>query len=432
MDRKTGLYIHFPFCVKKCNYCAFLSFNADESVRRAVVHVLGDTGGKVSNGVETFMARYLYGFEKSIPERVRDYTSGTVRKGDTLVLTIDSALSARIAALAEESLSGLQDGLRGAVVVMNWKTGAVLCELSFPLFDPNGQTKGQATGQPYFNRAVQGLYAPGSTFKTVTAAALLEDSTLKDHIFHCSGLYLPPDEPSRTISDAGTVSAEGTIVAHGDIELKRAFRLSCNNTFATAATLLTDRRLRACAERFGFNENFLFSDIVVENSSYPTTDRSSWEVAMTGIGQSGLLATPMHLCLIASAIANGGVMMEPRLIDRVLTPSGALRSERTPRAARTVSTDKTAIGILKDHMFGAVNASDATGRAAQVQGRRVCGKTGSAEVDGQDRTNALFIGFIDDESAPYALSIVLENAGGGGENAAPLAGKIFKALIDQK
>ena len=308
-------------------------YHDSADVRRAVVHVLGDAAGRVSNGVETFMAQALYGFDQGMAERMNDYLSGARRKGDSLTLTIDSGLCAYILNKVE-ALSASGAPPRGAVVVMNWKTGAVLAEMSFPTFDP---LAGGGEGEPYFNRAVQGRYAPGSTFKTVTAAAVLSDPALSGRSYTCTGALSAQDQEGtvREIHDAGSVSAQGTLVSHGQIDLRRAFLVSCNNTFASAALQLTDAKLRRQAMAFGFEENFLFRDIVVENSSYPDTDRTEWAVAMTGIGQSGLLATPMHLCLIAAAVANDGVMMEPALVRQAIAAACAASWSRRPPGARS-------------------------------------------------------------------------------------------------
>ena len=176
---------------------------------------------------------------------------------------------------------------------------------------------------------------------------------------------------------------------------------------------------------FGFDENFLFRDIVLENSSYPDQDRSAWALALTGVGQSGLQATPMHLCLIASAVANGGVMMEPRLVARSTASSGAVRRNFTSQTIRKLFDDPAVADTLREYMDDAVNAEGGTAREAALTGWRVCGQAAGAGGQGSD---ALFIGFLDDEQAPYAISVVLEDRPGGNE-AASLAHDIFEYLI---
>ncbi len=404
-------------------------YQADAEKRSAVVHVLGDSQGNVSNGVESFMATYLYGFNMSFLERVNAYFSGSQRVGDSVTLTIDSELSTYILQQIQGNAS-LPDDLQGAVVVMNYKTGEILSELSFPAFDPyDTKSAENDAGKPFYNRAVQGLYAPGSTFKIVTVAAALQTPSLTGRSFQCTGLLSVDSETAHVITDAGTNLEKNKIVSHGQITLRDAFKLSCNNTFAQIALELGDAALKKQAEAFGFNDNFLFRDVVVENSSYPTTNRNNWNIAWTGAGQSALTATPLHMCLIACAIANDGVMMEPRLVKTVTAANGTERLSFTAKVYRTAIRDASIVAEIKDYMKAVVNEKNGTGRAASLTGHTVYGKTGSAEVDGQENTNAWFVGFLGDADAPYAVAIVLENTGGGGTYAAPLAQKIFQYLV---
>ena len=391
----------------------------DEAVRRATVHVVGDGDGNVANGVESFMSWYLYGFDQSYIEEAGSALQGTKRRGDDVFLTVDSALSARIA-------SWFPSNKKGAVIVMDYRTGAVLAECSFPNFDPANVTWAVKTdaGHPFFNRAVQGMYAPGSTFKIITLSAMLENfRDAMTESYHCDGLLTVG---GHLITDAGTDMTRRAVVSHSDLGLEKAFRVSCNNTFAQAALKLGDRRLRTEAEKFGFNVNFLFRDMVVENSSYPGENRTDREVAMTGIGQSALLCTPMQMLLAASCIANDGVIMEPRLLRSVISPGGTETVTFESAVFRHVMSAETA-RTVKNLMYQVV--ASGTGTQAAVAGHRICGKTGSAEIDGQENTNAWFVGFIDEESTPYALAVLVEDAGGGGSVAAPVAKKIFEYLL---
>ena len=400
----------------------------EEDVRRGTVHALGDSQGKVSNAVESFMASYLYGFKQNVWDRLSDFADGRTRQGDTLTLTLDADLCGYISRQVARDPS-LPDHVRGAAVVMNWQTGEVLSLMSFPSFDPAAdESLVDRTNQPYFNRATQGMYAPGSAFKIVTLSAALRSPTLQNRSFTCGGTFLPDGDPAHRIVDYGTDTKEGVVVSHGQADLKTAFALSCNNIYAYAAAQMGDDVLRAEAMKYGFNENFLFRDIVAENSSYPDEDRSLWEVALTGIGQSRLQMSPLHLCLITAAVANDGVMMEPRLLMEAASSSGRTRLTYTQSEYRRV-TDADTARTIRDAMLLAVNSASGTGGAAALPGWTVCGKTGSAELDGQENTNAWFTGFIADARAPYAVTVLLEDTGAGGAYAAPLAGKIFQWLI---
>ena len=395
-------------------------YQDSESARRAVVHVLGDEAAHVANGVESFMSYYLYGFDMSFLDRARFFLTGTRRTGDDITISVDARLSERIA-------SAFPSGKKGAVVVMNYVTGEVLAELSFPNFDPMNVTDRTKSdeGKPFYNRATQGLYAPGSTFKIITAASALTNlSGAQDRVYTCTGRLVVNE---ALITDAGSDPENDLYVHHDSLNMARAFRVSCNNTFAQIAMEIGDDNLRKTAEQAAFNYNFLFRDLVVENSSYPTSNRTLREIAMTGIGQSALAVTPLHMCLIAGAVANDGVMMEPRLLLRAVSYTGAEKASFTTAKFKTVFTPETA-AVLKEYMADVVRQG--TGTSAQVAGHRICGKTGSAEIDGQENTNAWFVGFIDESDAPYCVAVICEDAGGGGAVAAPVARVIFRYLLD--
>lgn len=394
------------------------AYHSDEKVRTAAVHLTGDRGGNVTKSMDRVLGAYLYGFNMSLWERLSCAFSGAPRKGDTVKLTVDSRLTAYAASLFPADKAG-------AVVVMNYRTGEVLTEQSFPNFDPEKTGVVNGSMKRFTNRAIDGLKAPGSTFKIVTAASAVEN--LPDYAiraFHCDGVI---ELGERRVTDAGTRLEENIITKHGDLNLLRAFQVSCNNTFATVALTLGDATLRRTAEDFGFNDNFLFRDLIVENSSYPTSNRTDGEIAWTGAGQSALLVSPLHMCMIASSVANQGVMMEPRLLLSAVSQQGVKRTDFSTRVYRRALTEAQA-AVLKDYMRAVVTGG--TGTAAAVKGKKVCGKTGSAELDRQENTNAWFVGFLDEPDCPYALAVVVENAGGGGSVAAPIARQLFQWLLD--
>lgn len=396
-------------------------YQADEAARRAIVHLLGDDQGQVSNGVETFQANYLYGFQASLGELLAGLVGGQPRRGDNVTLTVDSRLCAAMAeAFASHALTA---GKNGAAVVMNYRTGELLGMTSLPSFDPMNIAAVSADdpGQPFWNRATQSVYPPGSCFKIVTTDAALTNL---------------PGIQNTEIACIGGLNVQGQIIrdyggaVHNSLSLKRAFTVSCNNAFALLALTMKDDALRRSAESFGFNDNFLFRDLVVENSAYPTTNRTDFELATSGFGQSAIVASPMHMCLVAAAVANNGVMMEPRLLRRVTSPGGAVRMSFEPRVYRTAVSPANA-AVLQDYMRAVVTGG--TGTRAAVNGLTVCGKTGSAEssLDGRAVTYGWFVGYIADESLPFALAVVVEDipdGEGGGSTAAPIAGDIFAYL----
>ena len=394
------------------------TYQSNTLSRSSMVHLIGDTEGNVANGIESFQANYLLGFETSLNERVNALLDGQQHKGDTVVVTADSRLQTEIVEIFLNTSN--TRGKCGAAVVMNYKTGEVLALVSLPVYDPQNITDAirQSTQHPYWNRALQSLMPPGSTFKIITAAAALENlQNAQNAVFTCTGATQVMD---HILTDYGNEQ-------HGEINLAKAFRVSCNNAFAQTALVIGDSALRKTAENFGFNDNFLFRDLVVENSRYPTTGRNSFEVAWSGVGQSQVAATPLHMCMIASAIANDGVMMEPRLLSRVQSPSGAVRTRTASRVYRTACSKETA-QIIDGYMKDVVK--NGTGTRARVDGLTIAGKTGSAEgsSNGLDVTHAWFTGYIDDDRYPYAVCVLVEEGGTGGSVAAPVAQKIFTYL----
>ena len=383
--------------------------NAD--VRRAVVHAVGDMRGTVKNAAENFMAEYLYGVNMSFSERLTQLRTGNVLHGNNVTLTLDSGLAAYIASVFPQ-------GKNGAVVVMNYKTGELYALSSFPNFDP--AAGGSVSVAQALNRATRWLSAPGSTFKIITLAAALQNMPeAQSRTFLCTG-GVSFGEHQRPVIDYGST-------AHGSLSLKGAFVQSCNSTFAVLASEMGDKAMRRAAEAFGVGDDFTFRDLVVENSSYANSAAAllGADLAWTGAGQAQLSLTPLHMCMIATAVANDGVMMEPRLLLEAVSATGVQQAAFEPLAYRTALPAQTA-AILRDYMREVVKSG--TGRSAAVNGLAICAKTGTAEIDTQENDNAWFVGFIDDDALPFALCVVVQDSGTGGSVAAPVAQKIFRYL----
>lgn len=380
----------------------------------ALVHVLGDIQNQVGNGVEKFQARYLYGYDRGFLERLQDWVQGKKQVGDNISLSIDRDLHTEIVK-AFQTLPTLK-GKNGAAVVMNYKTGEVLALVSLPVFDPHNipDTAYTDVHRPFYNRATQSLLPPGSSFKLVTmAAAIAQNNAAMTQSYVCNG-EIPLGNYS--IFDYRKLS-------HGEISLSRALELSCNNVFAALALDMEQGELKGMAESFGFNDNFLFKDLVVENSSFPEAT-TEFEKASAAIGLGRVLASPLHLCMMASAVANEGLMMEPLLLQSVHGNNGAKRFRISPIAYRQALPAETA-NQIKEAMLGVVKRGTATG--AQVEGLQIAGKTGSADSTLDDRpvTHSWFVGFVNEESKPYAISLLVESGGTANTAAVPLAKIIF-------
>ncbi len=386
-------------------------YSSDPDIRKAVVHAVGDDVNNIAYGAESFMSNHLYGYNESYLELLVQALKGEKRRGNDIKLLIDSALSKKAYSLFPKYKSG-------AVIVMNYRTGEVLTLQSYPSYDPMNLSQADKDNplKPFWNRATMWISAPGSVFKVVTLASALKNiPDAESKLYDCTGALVVDD---TTITDAGSAT-------HSMLTLKNALAVSCNITFAQVALELGDQTLQKTSSELGLNDYFLFSDLVVQNSSYPVTNRNQKELAWTGPGQSKLQLTPMHMTMIASAIANDGVMMEPRLLMDVTNNAGISRYQFFGKKYKEVMQKKEA-DIISDYMQQAVRNGTAT--AAAVSGLKISGKTGSAQIDGQKETNSWFIGFIDDLRYPYAVCVAIEDIGSGGSIAAPIAGQLFRYL----
>lgn len=431
--------------------------------RRALCHVVGDSYGQTM-GAEATFSQYLLGFDLPISERLKQYENGSVRYGSDVSLTVDAQLARRA--------YKLMDDYWGCIAVMNYQTGEILASVSQPTFDPEemeSYLSGEKSlaGSAMVNRFIMGRYTPGSTFKLVTlVSALRHVGGVEDMTFACegplafemgSGKYLPAislpkdyrtGENSADDSRAYDRAAEYTqddgaeppvlenynVVRdyqneyHGTITLEEAFADSCNTTFAKLAIMLGASRLSNTAEDLGVGKEYLFEDMMLYASSYEKPN-TQLQLAWSGIGQYKDLMTPLQMCMLAGAVANDGVMMEPKVLKQVTTPSGTVSRRLQSEACDTVFTKKEA-QTLKAYMRAVVE--EGTGKRAALDDYAVCGKTGTAEIasDKSIKTHAWFVGFIEETEHPLAVCVILEQAGGGGSVAAPIAQKMLQKAIE--
>ena len=258
-------------------------------------------------------------------------------------------------------------------------------------------------------------------FKIVTlSSALSNDSGVSGQTFTCSGEWN---------YEGGHIVCAGGRTAHGTLDLRTAFKKSCNVTFGKLAYQLGLDRLRATAEAFGFNENFKFGDFVIYNSAFPTSVNNMNGLVWAGIGQGEVLVTPLHMAMIAGTVANGGTMMKPSLIRRIANSQGVTASTGRAEVYRRV-LDPDVAQVIAGYMYETVQSGTAT-RAA-IKGYTVCGKTGSAEISDNKEveTNAWFTGFIYDDEHPYAISVVIEGGGAGARMPSELAAKSLKKTVE--
>lgn len=389
-------------------------YPTSSDVRKAISHVIGDTQGNVPTGAETTLAADLLGFNANLVDRVTQLFKEK-RKGADVQLTIDATLQSYIS----ETFPSDYDG---AVALINYKTGEVLALYSKPEYDAqNPEAFTDQQNGVLLNRATQGRYAPGSVFKIVTLVCALENiPDVVNRTFDCTGTYPVTDEVNLTDTDG-----EG----HGHITLEQAFTQSCNIAFGQLALELGPVKLRATAEQMGFNGNFLFSDLIVYESLFPKDAIEKGELAWTGVGQGRLTTVPMHLAMIAGAVANDGWMVEPQLVKSLQDSAGGIKSRLNTNNYLHCLNASTA-EIVQQYMIKTVESGTAT--KAAVEGYTIAGKTGTAQVNstgGKYAPHAWYVGYCADEQYPYAIAVIVENGGSGSSAASKIAGKIMKKAI---
>ena len=297
--------------------------------------------------------------------------------------------------------------------------------VSKPSFDPNtvaanwqDLVNGDSTEAKMLNRVTQGLYPPGSTFKIVTALEYMREhpGTYNDYHFDCSGIFSFENNKIQCYHKT----------AHGSQDFTQAFANSCNGAFANLGTELDLTSYRNLAEQLLFNRS-LPLDIPYSRSTFKMQpDAETWEVLQTSIGQGQTLMSPMHNLLITAAIANGGILMKPYLMDHVENSGGDVIRKFSPSVAGELMVPNEA-DALKNLMVQVVNVG--TGSALKRDSYQVAGKTGSAEVDKAKETHAWFVGFAPADDPKIAVCVIVEEGGSGGHTAAPIAAKLFDAWL---
>ena len=355
-----------------------------------------------------------------------DRVLGRRPKGADVKLTLVPAVQK----VAQQELRGL----KGAIVVLDPKTGALIASASAPSYDPanlEDQWPRLSTdaSAPLLNRPAQGLYVPGSAFKVVTASAGLDTGKVTPETeFVDTGTY---------VVFGGKVTNYGGAV-YGVNDLTTALTLSINTTFAKVGNLLGRKRLIAGMERYGFYQTpplALPAGEVVPSGRYgkrgllpPGAFMDPLDVAWAACGQERVLATPLQMALVAGGVANGGRVMKPYYLQEIVTATGDVVSVTQPEQW-LVATKPLTAGQLNAMMQEVVNAG--TGTAAALEGIQVAGKTGTAEK-GDGSNLAWFIGFAPADDPQVAVAVVIEDTQStGGEAAAPLAAEVIKSALAQ-
>lgn len=383
------------------------------------------------NGIEAELNTELAGNSNvQFLDRLTSILTGQDPEGASVALTLDPVVQqAAWDALGSET---------GAVVAIDPRTGRILAMVSKPTYDPNdlaalnGQQVLDAYNgldadprEPLVNRAIAGdLNPPGSTFKLVVAAAALE-----------SGEYTPestfPNPAELELPGTSTLirnSTDGTCGSGATASIATALRLSCNTTFAQLAGALGDDAIREQAEKFGFGQSFSIP-MASASSQYPETADQA-ETWLSGFGQASVRATPLQMALVSAAIANGGIVPQPTLVDSIVAPDlTVLQSFQPGEFGRAISPDTAT--TLSRLMVDSV----ATGVAsnARIDGVEVGGKTGTAENGPGEPYSLWFTGFAPANDPQVAIAVVIEDrpTGYGNLIAAPIAKKVMEAVLSR-
>jgi len=410
---------------------------------------LGDYLGK--SGIEKSWESFLHGADggRHIEVdahgrflRIADESRASI--GNTVELTIDLELQK----VAEQALGGRA----GAAVALDVNSGEVLAFASTPDFDPTLFTGHIAPAKwkeyledprhPLENKALRGMYPPGSTFKIITALAGLEEGLIDAHTsIHCPGYYRFGNTTFRCWRKKG----------HGQVELKKAIRESCDVYFYHLAERLGVNRIAAYAKRSGLGAQLGVGPDDEKGGLIPTEAwklkrfGQKWfrgETLSVGIGQGYVLTTPMQLASMIATVANGGVLYRPHLVKRICDSNGKVLKEFPSQVIRRTGIRPESYRLVREGLFAVVNEPQGTGGMARLSEVAVAGKTGSSqvvklrqdkgEVPYQFRDHALFVAFAPYEKPEIAVAVLVEHGVHGGSAAAPIAGQMLRTYFEGK
>lgn len=375
------------------------------SLRMSTIHWLGDRQGNISAPALSHYAKEIAGFDPLSGV----YAYGGV--GGQVQLT----LSAKLQMAALEAMGDY----KGTLAVINYKTGEILCAVTTPTYDPDdvpdiaGDTTGAYQGV-YVNRFTQSTYTPGSIFKIVTMIAALECiEDIESQEFTCTGeLEYGVDK----------VTCEKV---HGKQDIREAFKNSCNCAFAKVSEQIGGKRLERYARDLGVLDALSFDGITTAAGNIDSADKADVLVAWSAIGQHKDLINPASFLSLVGSVANGGLYRHIHLVDTIKTGASTTYRSEVDSGQRLMSA-KTA-ETLRDLMR--YNVEDYYGDE-NFAGFTVCAKSGTAEVGGGQKPNAMFTGFVADEEYPLAFIVTIENGGYGRLVCVPVLEKVLQACRD--
>lgn len=380
------------------------TYSDSETVRRALLHTVGDPYGYISTSVEYTMRDKLTGY--NLITGLNDTIFN--RMGSDIALTVDqNACAAAYNALG---------GKNGAVLVYNYQTGEILVKVSAPGFDPayipEDLETNEAYNGVYLDNTLSSSFTPGSIFKIVTAAAAMEKwpDTWSQWTHTCTG--------SENIGGSDVTCLYGA--AHGDQDMFSAMGNSCNVFFASLATEIGADALQAKAEEMGFGREFSLGSVPTAESEIDLSAANQNQLAWAGVGQYTVLSNPYHMMVLMGAIANGGEYVQPKLTQESQLFSGLLPGE--DRALVTAAEAQNLTQLLRG------DVENYYGDWLFPTGMNVCAKTGTGEVGEGKAPNCWMVGFCDSVDYPYAFAILVEEGEGGIESAGSVASAVMNAL----
>ena len=374
------------------------AFADSADVRRSTLHATGDLAGSIGTGALTVYAPDLMGYN------VLTGAYSRAGQGRTVALTIDSRLNVA----AYKALNGR----RGAVMVMDFTTGEVLCMVSNPSFDParppaniEGDSRYEGV---YLNRAISAAFTPGSTYKLLTAAAAIENiSDVFERTFECEGALQ---------TEHGAITCNRT---HGSLDFERALTVSCNCVFGQLALELGADTLASYAAKYGLSEKTKVGTITTAKGNFDKAEPDTADLAWSGIGQYNDTVCPAAMLRFVAAIANGGKAPNMELLKK--TGISAAFSGNTTRIMKKETAE--ILGAMMDYRVHQANV------AGNFPGLELHAKTGTAEVGGGKTSHAWFAGYITNEGHTLAFVVIMENGGGGFAVASPVANKVLQAAL---
>ena len=405
-------------------------------------HVVGySTQSRARAGLESSMNDYLTGANRNLDTVLKttlDRIRGATITGNDVWLSLKPGAQR----LAMRELAGKC----GSVVALDPRNGKVLVMASRPTYDPNLVEKDFARinniratcrpAAPLLNRATDGLYTPGSTFKVVTASAALDSGR-----FTPSSRFYDPGyciEYGQRVSNAG--NPEVGPETFGSVDLITGLEHSINSVFCNIGKAIGAGKILGYAKRYGFYEDPPLETPANERSPSglykngelfrPSDSRAQVDPGRLAFGQERMLATPLQMAMVAAGVGNKGVVMKPSVVDRITNPNGGVVTRTKPRKLRRAISRQTA-QELTQMMEGAVTSG--TGTAAQIPGVPVAGKTGTAETGVPGRYTSWFIAFAPANAPRVAVAVVLQDQTGfGGQVAAPIAKDVMQAILAGK